>query len=64
MWTLPDLWDCCQIGLIRVDDVNHIHQLQDQCTRYYNSLKLAFAEGHCNSARCAAEGAINLHVST
>jgi len=29
---------------------------QEQCTRYYNSLKLAFAEGHCNSARCAGEG--------
>lgn len=28
----------------------------EQCTRYYNSLKLAFAEGHCNSARCAGEG--------
>lgn len=31
---------------------------QDQCTTYYNSLKLAFAEGHCNSARCASEGGI------
>ena len=29
---------------------------QDQCTTYYNSLKLAFAEGHCNSARCASAG--------
>lgn len=28
----------------------------EQCTRYYNSLKLAFAEGHCNSARYAGEG--------
>lgn len=28
----------------------------DQCTTYYNSLKLAFAEGHCNSARCASAG--------
>ncbi|CAJ1364501.1 unnamed protein product [Effrenium voratum] len=26
------------------------------CGRYYNALKLAFAEGHCNSARCAKEG--------
>lgn len=30
--------------------------LKDVCTRYYNSLKLAFAEGHCDSAQCAKEG--------